>query len=81
VGYADRRFEEGVVVGEQRGEARGRRGNLLDMFRRRFKSLTPAHEAVILSADMNQVEHLMDCFFTIEHPDELLTGKADVTAG
>jgi predicted transposase YdaD len=88
MGYADRRFEEGVVVGEQRGiaigeergevrgeargEARGRRTTLLDMFRRRFKSLTPAHEAVILNADMDQVEHLMDCFFTIEHPDELL---------
>jgi hypothetical protein len=89
VGYADRRFEEGVAVGEQRGEARGelrgelrgrlleRRENILDMFRRRFKSFTSAHEAVILNADMDQLEHLKESLFTIEHPDELLNGQAD----
>ena len=43
------------------------------MFRRRFKSFTSAHEAVILNADMDQLEHLKDSLFTIEHPDELLT--------
>jgi hypothetical protein len=47
------------------------------MFRRRFKSFTSAHEAVILNADMDQLERLMDSVFTIEHPDELLTGQAD----
>ena len=81
MGYADRRFEEGVAVGEQRGELRGeqrgrlleRRENILNMFRRRFKSFTSAHEAVILNADMDQLEHLKDSLFTIEHPDELLT--------
>ena len=73
MGYADRRFEEGVAVGEQRG----RRATILDMFRRRFKSFTSAHEAVILNADMDQLEHLKDSLFTIEHPDELLNGKAD----
>ena len=89
VGYADRRFEEGVAVGEQRGiaigeergeargELRGRRATILNMFRRRFKSLTSAHEAVIVNADMDQLEHLMDSVFTIEHPDELLNGQAD----
>ena len=81
MGYADRRFEEGVAVGEQRGElrgeargeTRGRRATILNMFRRRFKSFTSAHEAVILNADMDQLEHLKDSLFTIEHPDELLT--------
>ena len=77
VGYADRRFEEGVAVGEQRGEQRGRllerRENILNMFQRRFKSFTSAHEAVILNADTDQLEHLKDSLFTIEHPDELLT--------
>ena len=73
MGYADRRFEEGVSV----GEARGHRATILDMFQRRFKSFTSAHEAVILNADMDQLEHLMDSFFTIQHPDELLNGQAD----
>ena len=77
MGYADRRFEEGVAVGEQRGEQRGRllerRENILNMFQRRFKSFTSAHEAVILNADTDQLEHLKDSLFTIEHPDELLT--------
>ena len=73
VGYADRRFEEGVAVGEQRGRLLERRENILGMFRRRFKSFTSAHEAVILNADMDQLEHLKDSLFTIEHPDELLT--------
>gem|GEM_PF-2168438 len=81
VGYADRRFEEGVAVGEQRGEQRGRllerRENILGMFQRRFKSFTSAHEAVILNADMDQLEQLKDSLFTIEHPDELLNGQAD----
>ena len=65
VGYADRRFEDGVAVGEQRGiaigeergevrgELRGRRATILNMFQRRFKSFTSAHEAVILNADMD----------------------------
>ena len=77
MGYADRRFEEGVAVGEQRGEQRGRllerRENILGMFQRRFKSFTSAHEAVILNADTDQLEHLKDSLFTIEHPNELLT--------
>ena len=77
MGYADRRFEEGVSVGEQRGEARGRllerRAVVRNMFQRRFKSFTSAHEAVILNADLDQLERLMDSVFTIEHPDELLT--------
>ncbi|MEY3211364.1 MAG: hypothetical protein RIT28_1845, partial [Pseudomonadota bacterium] len=72
VGYADRRFEEGVSVGEARGRLLERRATLLDMFRRRFKSLTSTHEAIILNADMDQLKHMMDCLFTIEHPDELL---------
>ena len=69
MGYADRRFEEGVSV----GEARGRRATILNMFQRRFKSFTSVHEAVILNADMDQLEGLKDSLFTIEHPDELLT--------
>ena len=77
MGYADRRFEEGVAVGEQRG----RRATMLDMFRRRFKSITPAHEAVILNADLDQLNRLMDDVFTMTHPDELLTGQADLSAG
>ena len=77
MGYADRRFEEGVAVGEQRGH----RATILDMFRRRFKSLTPAHEAVILNADLDQLDRLIDAVFTMTHPDELLTGQADLSAG
>ena len=77
MGYADRRFEEGVAVGEQRG----RRATMLDMFRRRFKSIPPAHEAVILNADLDQLNRLMDDVFTMTHPDELLTGQADLSAG
>ena len=77
VGYADRRFEEGFTLGGVEGEARGRRATILNMFRRRFKSLSSAHEAVILNADTDQLEHLMDSLFTIEHPDELLTAQAD----
>jgi hypothetical protein len=77
VGYADRRFEEGVAVGEQRG----RRATMLDMFRRRFKSITPAHEAVILNADLDQLNRLIDAVLTMTHPDELLTGQADLSAG
>ncbi|MEY3211631.1 MAG: hypothetical protein RIT28_2112, partial [Pseudomonadota bacterium] len=97
MGYADRRFEEGVAVGEQRGiaigeergevrgeargEARGqiqgRRVTTLGFFQRRFKSLTPAHEAVILNADIAQLERLQDRLFTIQHPDELLTDEAN----
>ncbi|MCK6513595.1 hypothetical protein L6R46_00870 [Myxococcota bacterium] len=81
MGYADRRFEEGVAVGEQRGRLLERRENTLGMFRRRFKSLTPAHEAVILNADFHQLDRLMDDVFTMTHPDELLTGQADLSAG
>ena len=69
--------QRGELRGEARGETRGRRATILDMFRRRFKSFTSAHEAVILNADMDQLEHLTDSFFTIQHPDELLNGQAD----
>ena len=81
MGYADKRFEEGFAIGFERGFERGfkrglangRREVTLEVYRLRFKSLTPAHEAVILNADMDQLEQLKDSLFTIEHPDELLT--------
>ncbi|MCK6523684.1 Rpn family recombination-promoting nuclease/putative transposase [Myxococcota bacterium] len=71
VGYADRRFEEGVAV----GNTLGRRDSVLQFYRRRFGALTPAHEAVILNADLPQLERLKDDLFTMNHPDELLTLK------
>ena len=89
MGYADQRFEEGFAVGFERGFERGfkrglangRRDVTLEVYRLRFKSLTPAHEAVILNADLDQLDRLMDDVFTMTHPDELLTGQADLSAG
>jgi hypothetical protein len=89
MGYADQRFEEGFAVGFElgfergfkRGLANGRRDVTLEVYRRRFKSITPAHEAVILNADLDQLDRLMDAVLTMTHPDELLTGQADLSAG
>lgn len=85
MGYADQRFEEGFAIGFERGFERGlangRRDVTLEVYRLRFKSLTPAHEAVILNADLRQLDRLMDDVFTMTHPDELLTGQADLSAG
>lgn len=85
MGYADQRFEEGFAIGFERGFERGlangRRDVTLEVYRLRFKSLTPAHEAVILNAGLAQLDRLMDDVFTMTHPDELLTGQADLSAG
>ncbi|MBK7757080.1 MAG: hypothetical protein IPI35_11900 [Deltaproteobacteria bacterium] len=85
MGYADQRFEEGFAIGFERGFERGlangRRDVTLEVYRLRFKSLTPAHEAVILNAGLDQLDRLMDAVFTMTHPDELLTGQADLSAG
>ena len=85
MGYADQRFEEGFAIGFERGFKRGlangRRDVTLEVYRLRFKSLTPVHEAVILNADLRQLDRLMDDVFTMTHPDELLTGQADLSAG
>ena len=85
MGYADQRFEEGFAIGFERGFKRGlangRRDVTLEVYRRRFKSFTPAHEAVILNAGLDQLDRLMDDVFTMTHPDELLTGQADLSAG
>ena len=89
MGYADQRFEEGFAIGFERGFERGfkrglangRRDVTLEVYRLRFKSLTPAHEAVILNANQRQLDRLRDDVFTMTHPDELLTGQADNTPG
>lgn len=89
MGYADQRFEEGFAIGFERGFERGfkrglangRREVTLEVYRLRFKSLTPEHEAVILNAGLAQLDRLMDDVFTMTHPDELLTGQADLSAG
>ena len=97
MGYADQRFEEGFAIGFERGFVRafersfakaqqrirleGRRDVTLEVYRRRFKSFTPAHEAVILNAGLAQLDRLMDEVLTMTHPDELLTGQADLSAG
>jgi hypothetical protein len=97
MGYPDQRFEEGFAIGFERAFVRafergfakaqerirleGRRDVTLEVYRLRFKSLTPEHEAVILNADPDQLERLIDAVFTMTHPDELLTGQADNPPG
>ena len=88
VGYADRRFEEGfalgelqgkeggIAIGELRGELRARRQLVAQLYRQRFKSFTPAHEAVILNASPDVLEIMVNSLFIVEHPDELLSATA-----
>jgi hypothetical protein len=88
MGYPDQRFEEGFAIGFERAFVRAfergfaktqehirleeRRDVTLKVYRLRFTSLTPAQEAIILNADPNQLERLIDAVFTMTHPDELL---------
>jgi hypothetical protein len=67
----------GIVIGEERGEQRARRQLVLHLFRQRFKALNSSHEAMISNASPDELERLVNNLFTIEHPDELLTGQAD----
>ena len=80
MGYADRRFEEGFALGELQGEERGglraRRQLVAQLYRQRFKSFTPAHEAVILNASPDVLEIMVNSLFIVEHPDELLSATA-----
>ncbi|MBK9370596.1 MAG: hypothetical protein IPN01_30595 [Deltaproteobacteria bacterium] len=88
MGYADRRFEEGfalgelqgkeggIAIGELRGELRARRQLVAQLYRQRFKSFTPAHEAVILNASPDVLEIMVNSLFIVEHPDELLSATA-----
>ncbi|MBK9645272.1 MAG: hypothetical protein IPO67_09030 [Deltaproteobacteria bacterium] len=87
MGYADRRFEEGFALGELqgkeggiaiggRGELRARRQLVAQLYRQRFKSFTPAHEAVILNASPDVLEIMVNSLFIVEHPDELLSATA-----
>ena len=68
-------FERGFERSFERGLANGRRDVTLEVYRLRFKSFTPAHEAVILNADLPQLERLKDDLFTMNHPDELLHAR------
>ena len=84
MGYADRRFEEGFALGELQGkeggiaigELRARRQLVAQLYRQRFKSFTPAHEAVILNASPDVLEIMVNSLFIVEHPDELLSATA-----
>ncbi|MBK7754867.1 MAG: hypothetical protein IPI35_00325 [Deltaproteobacteria bacterium] len=49
---------------------------MAQLYRQRFKSFTPAHEAVILNASPDVLEIMVNSLFIVEHPDELLSATA-----